>query len=284
MIYEIHKDTDDKIIDVPTTTAIEQSYIYPGYTLKTGSTGDNVAIIQSYLNAIKNGMFPSLPLLKVDGKFGNETKNSVTAYQGLSGLKQDGIIGKETWDAIVTDYTNLPAIVTDQYPGYVLNIGKSGPNVKTMQTKLNTLSTIYGAINYQSVDSKYGNNMANAVRRFQSQFGLKADSIIGKLTWDKIVDAHANINENKRKVTTKYPGYILTLGSNGDNVRFIQSYLNYINSYSNSNLPKLAVDGIYGNSTKQAVEKFQQINNLKIDGIVGKNTWDAIIKQFNLSL
>ena len=33
---------------------------------------------------------------------------------------------------------------------------------------------------------------------------------------------------------------------------------------------------IYGNNTKNAVKEYQKANNLKIDGIVGNNTWKKI--------
>ena len=81
---------------INTGSAMASSPVYPGYVLKVGSSGSSVAIMQSYLNAIKQGMYPSLTHLAVDGKYGNGTKNTVMQYQNLSGLKADGtfVIGE----------------------------------------------------------------------------------------------------------------------------------------------------------------------------------------------
>ncbi|MBR4035163.1 MAG: peptidoglycan-binding protein, partial [Oscillospiraceae bacterium] len=228
MIYEI---VNEDINETVTENIMATRPVYPGTALRVGSSGSDVALMQSYLNAIKNGMFPSLSRLSVDGKYGQRTKNTVVQYQGLSGLSQDGIIGKNTWDAIVSDYENLAPVNPDIYPGVPLRPGDSGAAVMNMQTRLNNVSPVYTAINYQSADGKYGNNMTNAVRRFQGQFGLAADGIIGPQTWNKIVAVSKGVRDkNNTAVTSSYPGYVLNSGSQGDSVRFIQSYLNAVNS------------------------------------------------------
>jgi len=282
MIYEI---VNEDINETVTENIMATRPVYPGIALRVGSSGSDVALMQSYLNAIKNGIFPSLSRLSVDGKYGQRTKNTVIQYQGLSGLSQDGIIGKNTWDAILSDYENLAPVNPDIYPGVPLRPGDSGAAVMNMQTRLNNVSPVYKAINYQSADGKYGNNMTNAVRRFQGQFGLAADGIIGPQTWNKIVAVSKGVRDkNNTSVTSQYPGYVLNIGSQGDSVRFIQSYLNAVNSYTGAGWPKLAVDGIYDNMTKQVVRNFQTKYNLKADGIVGQNTWAFIIRRFNNSL
>ncbi len=258
---------------------------YPGYILTVGSAGGNVSIMQSYLNAIRNGMFPGMTRLAVDGIFGNSTKSTVMQYQGFSGLKQDGIIGPDTWNSVVEDYNTLPGIPDDSYPGRVLRSGSVGVDVGNMQMKLNGLSNTYTAINSQIVDEIYGRNMTDAVRRFQHQFGLKADGVIGRDTWDKIIEVYNNmLNNNHSRVSVNYPGYILTNGSAGDHVRYVQSYMNRLNKYHGYNRPVLSVDGIFGSRTKQVVAGFQNKHGLKADGIVGKNTWDKMINEFNNTL
>ena len=59
-------------------------------------------------------------------------------------------------------------------------------------------------------------------------------------------------------------------GSRGDEVRQIQTKLKIWGYYSGN------VDGIYGSGTLAAVKKFQQKNGLKVDGIAGKQTLEAM--------
>ena len=79
---------------------------FPGVSLRTGSTGDNVLIMQSFLNRIAQ-THTQLPTLVPDGVFGSRTHNAVLAFQRLFGLTADGIIGPMTWQAIVDEYNRL---------------------------------------------------------------------------------------------------------------------------------------------------------------------------------
>lgn len=60
-------------------------------TLKEGSRGAAVQFIQEALHAVP-----------VDGSFGPITKNCVMKYQKTKNIKVDGIVGIQTWTAIVT--------------------------------------------------------------------------------------------------------------------------------------------------------------------------------------
>lgn len=57
---------------------------------------------------------------------------------------------------------------------------------------------------------------------------------------------------------------ILRIGSTGDNVKMLQEYLG------------LTPDGVFGVKTDRYVRLWQENNNLKVDGIVGPKTWDAM--------
>ena len=57
---------------------------------------------------------------------------------------------------------------------------------------------------------------------------------------------------------------ILRKGSKGRNVLMLQEFLG------------IHADGDFGKQTDKAVRIWQKNNNLKVDGIVGPNTWDAM--------
>ena len=61
----------------------------------------------------------------------------------------------------------------------------------------------------------------------------------------------------------------LSFGSKGENVRKLQTALNRAGS-------NLTIDGNFGCKTRQAVCNFQEDNGLKVDGIVGDDTWNAL--------
>ncbi len=77
-------------------------------------------------------------------------------------------------------------------------------------------------------------------------------------------------------IVSSYPGTALKTGSTGLDVQTIQTYLQRIRR----NYPAIPAitdpAGVFGESTRAAVAKFQGIFNLTPDGIVGKSTWNKL--------
>lgn len=122
----------------------------------------------------------------------------------------------------------------------VLKEGSSGADVRTVQYLLT-------ARGYSlSVDSQFGPATESAVRTFQSRNGLSADGVVGPNTWQALI---LTVRE----------------GSRGNAVRAVQRYLN------------IEADGEFGAGTASAVRSFQSRSGLSADGVVGPNTWQALV-------
>ena len=146
--------------------------------IQRGSSGPDVALVQTWLNGIRDSCTWHAALT-VDGTFGANAEKAVREFQLRYGLKEDGKVGANTWNVLYTRYTakhglNVP------YPGIVLRSGASGGTVRLVQQKLNSLGERLNA------DGRYGAATAAAVQRFQRRNGLAADGSVGQATWEKL--------------------------------------------------------------------------------------------------
>ena len=259
-----------------TITANPQYY---GVVLKSGSRGPDVALVQTWRNGVRS-RWPQLVSLTVDGRYGDGVTRTVMQFQTLTGLKADGKVGANTWNQLYTSYAEIHG-EGEIYPGYVVVPGARGAVVKSMQQKLARLSRTYTGIQSIQADGIFGASTSSALRRFQPQFGLTGDGLMGLKSFTAMGEADAALQAGSpMQVVTRYVGYILQRGSSGDWVRFLQSYLNQAGGM----VPTQTVDGKFGSKTDTAVRAFQAQNQLKVDGKVGRVTWQAVRAAFNASL
>jgi peptidoglycan hydrolase-like protein with peptidoglycan-binding domain len=123
--------------------------------------------------------------------------------------------------------------------------GDTGETVKTIQHLLRQHGATIEA------DGIFGPKTLAAVRAFQQQKNLQVDGIVGPQTFGALF------------VTVQQ-------GSEGEAVLALQSQLNARGG-------SLAVDGDFGPVTAAAVRTYQQQRNLDVDGIVGPQTWSALV-------
>ena len=252
---------------------------YYGVVLQNGSSGPDVALLQTWLNGV-HSKYPQIPTFTVDGAYGSGTTAAVKSFQMLTGLTADGKTGPATWNELYAQYASING-EGEVYCNIVSRAGDIGAVVKSMQQRLGYTRTLYTGIQSLSFDGIFGSGSTASLRQFQPQFGLSADGAYGKQSFGMLKSTAEGIEVgNPLRVTTRYPGYVLTVGSSGDNVRFVQSYLSALGG----SIPKLTIDGQYGTATKNAVMQFQASKGLKVDGIVGSTTWNALIVAFNATL
>ena len=146
----------------------------------------------------------------------------------------------------------------------------SGSSVRALQKRLKALGYYSG-----TVDGDFGSGTTTAVKSFQEQNGLKADGIAGTSTLNKLyLDTTGKANSGSSSTgssTISSTGYVtLREGDSGDAVKKLQQQLKKLGYYSGS------VDGKFGSGTTQSVKTFQQMNDLRVDGVAGPATQRAL--------
>ncbi len=154
-------------------------------------------------------------------------------------------------------YESISRIVDEIFNEYVRRAGQNAPYFTSFCN--GTTSTCQGLSQWGTVTlANQGRTPINILRTYYP---------------NDIEIAETNIMTN---MLTSYPGTPIKSGSTGLDVQTIQTYLNRIRK----NYPAIPTitdePGVFGESTRAAVAKFQSIFNLANDGIVGKATWYKI--------
>lgn len=79
---------------------VEGNYMFATQTVKKGSQGASVRLIQTMLKGLGYTNTDGSPL-KIDGDAGSNTINAITQYQKAHGLSVDGIAGAKTWSCLI---------------------------------------------------------------------------------------------------------------------------------------------------------------------------------------
>ncbi len=124
---------------------------------RSASYSSNAKVVQYLLNTT------------ADGYFGPNTYNAVVAFQGKAGLTKDGVVGKNTWERLITTVQN----------------GSRGNAVRAVQFKL-------GITN----DGIFGSGTKSAVINFQRSKGLTQDGVVGPNTWAALVGGSVNCDSS----------------------------------------------------------------------------------------
>ena len=262
-------------------------------SLRNGSTGTAVKTLQERLK--KLGYYTG----SVDGKYGDGTEAAVKAFQEANGLSADGVAGTRTINKLYSDNaiaassgsnsgsgtstvtsapsrtaTPRPTATPDLSRDYYLKVGLTGKKVTTLQNRLIELGWMAG-----KADGTFGAATQAAVTAFQQKNGLTADGKAGTATLNALYSSDAIASNGSSSSgsdassgdsSSTSSSVTLQEGDTGDAVKRLQQQLKKLGYYSGS------VDGSYGSGTVAAVQSFQRMNNLTVDGKAGPATQSAL--------
>ena len=273
--------------DITNSTAYDQSFVKDRDYFENISriVGD---IFNSYI--VRQGNIEPLFAQYCDGI---RVRCDGLSQWGTVDLANDGYTPYEILQYYYGDDINLvndaPIMnIGSTAPLRPLRLGSGGDEVRTLQLRLNRISDNYPSIPKIALpDGVFSFDTEDAVKRFQEIFGLTPDGVVGNATWYKILflyNAVKHLNEldsegiTLSEVTQQFPGATV-LGDTGYAVTNIQYLLAYLNQFY-SEIPPVALDGIYGPSTENAVRAFQQLFDLPVTGEVDLATWDALYRTY----
>ena len=265
---------------------------YPGTPLSRGDFGEEVYRIKIQLNRIGKN-YPAIPGIPyTNAAFDAPTEEAVKAFQKIFNLTPDGIVGKSTWYKIKEIYAGVKRLnelagegltITEAQRVYprALVPGTAAEAVRTVQYYLSFLSFFFENIDFVPLTGIFDAETEKAVRAFQETYGLTADGIVGRQTWNKLTSVYNDIVSSlpadyQTVLGTVFPGKMLVLGDSGDSVRIIQENLNNISEYDPA-VPKVNVTGVYDDATLSAVAVLQAQIGREATGAVDPIIWSEII-------
>ena len=152
----------------------------PDIRLEKGNDGEDVLEIQQRL--MKLGY---LAIDEPTSHYGKATREAVRIFQRQHELDQDGIIGNQTYDLLMSDGAQK----------YVMKEGAEGKDIKDFQDKLYEL----GYLESNQITGYYGTDTVSAVMEFQKRNNLKQDGKTGELTLEAINSDEAVVSLSKEK-------------------------------------------------------------------------------------
>ena len=289
-ILQYYYGSDIDIVFEPPQGNIVESY--PGRLQRRGSIGESVRTIQKMLRRIRQD-YPAIPAVTVNtGVFDAPTEAAVRAFQRIFGLTQDGIVGRTTWNRMVSVYGAVkrlselnsegvtPAEAQTLYQSS-LRLGDHGFDVKTVQYYLDFIALFHPEIPRVIPDGVFGPITDRAVRAFQQTYGLAADGVVGRNTWNWLQAVYAETYAALPAGAARnyYPGHAFSEGDTGEKVLLLQTWLNALAGRI-PGLPGVARDGVFGPAMRSAVTEFQRYAQVPISGDVGPLTWNALWERY----
>jgi len=249
-------------------------------TLREGDTGENVYLLQAQLFEL--GYYTG----RIDGRFTEETKQAVIAFQMANGLAADGIAGKGTQN-MLKDGRAIPAgmggnlEIPKENTLSTLRRGDENGEVLVLQQYLLNLGYLS-----TEPDGQFGSGTERAVKLFQEANGLTADGVAGKGTLSILYSSDAKaygdyfgkpsvdsaVQQPSATATPKpNTNIVIQWESEGDDVKQYQQRLVDLGY-----LQKKYVTGKFNQPTVDATKAFQRTNDLKVDGAAGPESLKLI--------
>jgi peptidoglycan hydrolase-like protein with peptidoglycan-binding domain len=223
--------------------------------LRLGSSGPAVKALQERILATGLVLAGG-----ADGVFGASTERAVKLVQRVNRLPETGVVDARTAQVLgLAGSASSPSAPAPA--GTVLQYGAQGAAVKRIQQLL-----IAAGIPVRGgADGVFGVNTRLAVRTFQQSKGLPVTGAVDAATDAALVAAGGTGGATPAPTASGYVG--LRLGSVGPAVKAVQQAI-----IATGMVLRGGADGVFGQSTHNALVIYQRTNGLNATGVVDEAT------------
>ncbi len=164
--------------------------------IKPGDSGNKVKELQ---NALINLGYLSGT---ADGIYSSATALAVKNFQSHNGLTVDGLCGSSTLNALKRSAPIQDVKTNYAEIGSVIKAGMEGPGVVDVQEKLIEAGYLSG-----SPDGYCGLATVEAIKKFQTAKGIKADGVCGIMTYSALENSQYEENLSWEEIIVDEPNY-----------------------------------------------------------------------------
>lgn len=218
--------------------------------------------VHAFIGQLADGSIATVQTLPWDHRGWHGGGSSNDGYIGFE-ICEDNLTNAAYFKAVYQEAVELTAMLCKEYN---LDPTEDGVVIDHSEGAERGIASNHGDVKHWFPN--HGKTMDDFRKAVQEQMGM--GRVVATPTVQKPVSSGSVAN--KGGVDVELP--VLRKGNEGDSVRALQILL-IGNGFS---CGVAGADGDFGNKTLDAVEKYQKAKKLDVDGVVGNQTWTALLK------
>ena len=155
--------------------------------------------VQKFLHFIADRETSNIPRVAIDGIYGSETRDAVSAFQLWHGLEITGEVDRVTFDALFKEYDDIRTmnsvsdfIVTGK--PFPFELGDQSDDVLLIHLLITELQKSYKDIGNVRKTTYYSSDTENAVKALQHIFMMEENGVVDALMYQRMKDEIDSIN------------------------------------------------------------------------------------------
>ncbi len=159
--------------------------------------------------------------------------------------------------------------------------------VRNLQRYLRRLSLEDNDILPVPIDGIFDTATEEALTEFQRMSSLPVTGRADRATWDALFAEYLRLSEEEDRVEAidlfpkTPPNYVTTIGEESAFILLLQWLLSELFVIYDT-LPDFSKNGRFDAATSDAVREFQRMQGIPETGLVDRNTWNRIAKEYGL--